>query len=89
MKDKTNLWRLYNAATAYKRRPSSYFRLETDIAKWALDEACLLTGRRFEAMLHEGKNPFASLAVTDGKNGYAPMATPTMKRMKIPESGIW
>lgn len=80
---------MYNAATAYKRRPSSYFRLETDLAKWLLDETCLMTGRRFEAMLNEGKNPFAALGTKERKSGYAPMATANIKRMKIPESGIW
>jgi hypothetical protein len=33
-------------------------QFETEIAAWALDEACLVIGRKFENMLNEGKNPF-------------------------------
>ena len=63
MRDKVALWRLYNVATAYGNRPSDHFpHLETDLAKWTLDEQCLMTGRAFENALNEGKDPFASVA---------------------------
>jgi hypothetical protein len=34
-------------------------QLETEIGAWALDEACLMIGRKFENMLNEGKDPFS------------------------------
>jgi hypothetical protein len=55
---------LYNSATAYGKRPSDFFDLETDIAKWTLNEACLVIGRKFENMFNEGKNPFGELSNT-------------------------
>lgn len=44
--------------TAYGQRPSDFVKFETELAKWALDEACLMVGRTFESALQEGKNPF-------------------------------
>ena len=77
MKDKTNLWRLYNSATAYGRRPSDFMQLETEIAAWALDEACLVTGRKFENMFNEGKNPFSGrLTENGGRQGIQGAAHP-------------
>jgi hypothetical protein len=88
-------------ATAYGCRPSEFFHLETEIAAWALDEACLIEGRRVENALNEGKQPFSEQAGSDqlsvnsdqssviSKQGYAPAPKRNMKRMKIPESGIW
>lgn len=58
MRDKTALWRLYQMGTAYGVRPSAFVEFETELAKWALDEACLIIGRTFENALQEGKNPF-------------------------------
>jgi len=43
-------------------------------------------GRRFEKGLSEGKNPFQSAA--SGKQ-YAPVAKGVLRKMKIPENGIW
>jgi hypothetical protein len=89
VKDKLNLWRLYNSATSYGKRPSEFMQLETDVAAWALDEACLMAGRRFENMLSEGKNPFSEqLSVSSGQ-GYAPVAKGNIKKMQIPASGVW
>lgn len=87
MKDKNNLWRLYNQSTGYGCRPSDFFELETDLAKWSLNEACLVIGRRFENMLNEGKNPFSSPSV--GRGRYAPVANGKIRKIKIPENGIW
>lgn len=89
MKDKTNLWRLYNSSTAYGKRPSDFFELETDIAKWALDEVCLSLGRSFENAFNEGKNPFTGLLKTNDTKSYSPVPKRGMKRMKIPANGIW
>ena len=91
MRDKSNLWRLYNIATAYGQRASDFVHLETEIGAWYLDEACLSIGRRFENMLNEGKNPFDALTLPSpsGRGGYRPAANSRMKRMKIPENGVW
>jgi hypothetical protein len=77
-------------ATAYGCRPSEFFHLETEIAAWALDEACLVEGRRVENALNEGKDPFTlTLPSPTGRGGYAPAPKRNVKRMKIPESGVW
>lgn len=66
-------------------------QLETDIAKWALDEACLAIGRRFENMLNDGKNPFADAQVGSGSGtqGYAPISNGNIRKVKIKENGTW
>ena len=88
--ERTNLWRLYNIATAYGQRASDFVQLETEIGAWYLDEACLAIGRRFENMLNEGKNPFTLTPPSpDGRGSYRPAANSRMKRMKIPENGVW
>ncbi len=89
MKDKTNLWRLYNSATGYSKRPSDFFELETELAAWALDEACLVVGRRFENMLNEGKNPFSGASKVEGQTSYAPVPKRGMRRVKINPNGTW
>lgn len=76
MKDKVNQWRLYNQATGYGNRPSDFFpELETDLAKWFINETCLMTGRMIENALNEGKEPFAETgqrAKVKGKYASAP-----------------
>jgi len=64
-------------------------QLETEIAAWALDEACLMTGRKFENMLNEGKNPFSDLSKVEGQRSYAPVASGQIKRVKINPNGTW
>jgi hypothetical protein len=68
-------------------------QLETAIAAWALDEACLMIGRKFENLLNEGKDPFddAPLRVGSGSGtqSYAPVAKGNIKRVKIKENGTW
>lgn len=66
-------------------------QLETDLGKWALDEACLALGRRYENMLNEGKNPFGGGTAGGGRaQGYAPMPRrEDIKTIQIPENGIW
>lgn len=88
MKVKINLWRLYNLSTAYGKRPSEIINLETEIGAWVLDEACLFEGRRVENILNEGKKPYAESS-ENNKQSYAPVPKQGMKRMKIPENGIW
>jgi len=47
-------------------------QFETEIAAWALDEACLVIGRKFENMLNEGKNPFEQMTGKNQKFASAP-----------------
>lgn len=93
MKDKTNLWRVYNAATAYGCRPSDFFTLETELAAWQLDEACLMVGRRVENNLNNNKDAFAGFEGTGilgaVKRGYQSAKQFVKKKIKIPESGVW
>ncbi|HEX6034543.1 MAG TPA: hypothetical protein VFY83_08920 [Anaerolineales bacterium] len=83
-----NLWRLYNLATGYGQRPSDLFELQTDVARWALDEACLVVGRRIENNLNSGKEPF------DGFNGqhaqeFRSAKSRVKKKVKIKADGTW
>lgn len=50
-----------------------------------------MTGRKFENMLNEGKNPFSgqSLRAVGSGQGYAPVAKGNLKRVKIKEDGTW
>lgn len=75
-------------ATAYSKRPSEFVQFETEIAAWALDEACLMIGRKYENMLNDGKNPFHQSSVSGGQS-YAPVPRREIKSMKIPENGVW
>lgn len=89
MKDKLNLWRVYNQATAYGIRPSNIFKFETEIGAWVFDEACLLIGRKFEKLLNDGKNPFENIPNFEGQRSYAPIANGNIKRVKINANGTW
>ena len=84
---------MYNIATAYGLRPSQFLNLETEIAAWALDEACLMTGRKFENLLNEGKSPFSDLQMGRFAGSevqrYAPVASGNIKRVKINANGTW
>lgn len=65
-------------------------QLETEIAAWALDEACLMIGRKFENLLNEGKNPFADTQMGRSEaQSYAPVAKGNIKRVAIKENGTW
>lgn len=55
--------------------------LETDLAAWALDEACLMTGRKFENMLNKGENPFEDSALSV-KQGFASAPKRKIKKVK-------
>jgi hypothetical protein len=59
-------------------------QLETEIAAWALDEACLVTGRKFENMFNEGRNPFALTPALsqNGREGYASAPKRMIKKVK-------
>jgi len=68
-------------ATAYGQRPSQFLNLETDIAAWALDEACLVIGRKFENILNKGESPFEDTALS-AKQGFASAPKRKIKKVK-------
>lgn len=83
-------------ATAYGLRPSDFFpRLETDIARWNLDEACLVVGRKIENMLNQGKDPWRELDASQAerKPGLYRSAKAAFKKairkVKFNKKGIW
>lgn len=90
MRDKTALWRLYNLATAYGKRPSEFVEFETELANWALDEACLMVGRTYESALQNGKDPFKDAGPkAQVKGKYAPAPKRKIKKVKsLAEIGI-
>lgn len=57
-------------------------QLETEIAAWALDEACLTLGRKFENLLNEGKNPFSDRLPVSSKQGYASAPKRLIKKVQ-------
>lgn len=61
--------------------------LETEMAAWALDEACLLVGRKFENMLNNGNNPFGQSEMNN-KRGYANAPKRLIKKKNFEELGI-
>jgi hypothetical protein len=73
---------LYNQATAYGKRPSEFMQLETEIGAWALDEACLMIGRKFENMLNEGKDPFSDQLSVGSQQGFASVPKRNIKKVK-------
>jgi len=87
VKERWNLWRLYSLATGYGKRPSEIVGLETDIAAWSLDEACLINGRRIEKMLNENKDPFADQL--PAKEKYRSAKGLATKKVKINQDGTW
>lgn len=86
-----NLWRLHNLATTYKSRPSDFFRLETELAAWQLDEACLIIGRRVENNLQQNKVPFDGLTMPaeTASQGYRSTSHIPAKKVKIKDDGTW
>ena len=84
------MWRLYNTANAFGRRPSDYFTFETELAEWYLDEACLSVGRRIENNLNNGKPPFSGFgdAGKFSRVGYRSVrGTRRVKKVKIKANG--
>ncbi len=89
MRDKVNLWRLYNTATAYGVLPCDLFPgLETDLARWYLNEAALMTGRAFENALNEGKDPFKGSAPVSSKQFASAPKHRVRKVRSLKEIGI-
>jgi hypothetical protein len=86
---KVNLWRLYNLAETFGGRPSDFFELETDLGRWALDEACLIVGRRVEKNVNSGKEPFDGFNVAVPANGYRSAKALVRKTVKMKADGTW
>jgi hypothetical protein len=66
--------------------------LETEIAAWVLDEACLMTGRRVENNLNNGKPPFdgfASVSTALNAKSYRSAKNLAKKKVKIKPDGTW
>jgi hypothetical protein len=57
-------------------------QLETEIAAWALDEACLMIGRKFENMLNDGKNPFSEQLTVNSDQKFASAPKRFVKKVK-------
>jgi hypothetical protein len=85
VKEKINLWRLHNVAEAYGSRPSQIVNLKTALGAWQFDEVCLVICRQFENAINKGENPFKQ----DSQQGYAPVPKHAIKKIKIPENGVW
>ncbi len=78
-------------ATTYGLRPSQFFRLETDLAAWQLDEACFITGAECEAEISKGNNPFGGFTISgQPSNGkYASAPKQLIRKVKIKPDGTW
>jgi hypothetical protein len=79
---------LFNLATTYGQRPSTILDLETEIGAWVIDETCLLVGRLIEKAMDENKDPFEE-KFSNRKSGYSSAKISSVKRMKIPDNGVW
>ena len=77
-------------ATGYGVRPSQLFELETELAKWNLDEACLSIGRRIENNLNNNKDAFYGFRKSGTTaQGYRSAKTRAIKKVKIKPDGTW
>lgn len=83
--DRLNLLRLHNLAAAYHQRPSQILGLETELASWALDEACLMVGRRVENNLAQDKAAFDGFDMPAMKTaqGYESTGHQPVKKVKL------
>lgn len=75
------------------RRASDFFpELETDLARWNLDEACLIAGRRIENALNKGEDPWRDAAKAERKRGLyksVKSAFNKLRKVKFNDKGIW
>jgi hypothetical protein len=80
-------------ATAYSKRPSDFIMLETEMAAWQLDEACLMIGRQVEKNMHEGKDAFSGFGDSGLlgaiKRGYRSAKALVKKTVRIRPDGTW
>lgn len=78
------------------KRASDFFpELETDIARWNLDEACLVVGRQVENAYNKGEDPWkdSGLPTRSTKPGLYKSAKQAfrkaIKKVKFNAKGIW
>ena len=82
-------------ATAYGCRPSEIAGIEDAAAAFAFDEAVLAVGRRVEAAVREGgsvEKALRSFGRRRGEGRYRSvrqMPGARVRKMRIPESGVW
>ncbi len=76
-------------ATTYGKRPSQFFQLETEIAEWQLDEACLIVGLECEAEIAKGSNPFGSANAILSSGKYASAPKERIRKVTIKPDGTW
>jgi hypothetical protein len=82
--ERSNLWRLYSLAKAFGQRPSGFLHLESDLAAWQLDEACLVAGIEIENEIQRGDDPFERRAQDGAASGYRSTAGLPRRKGKIP-----
>lgn len=81
---------MWNLASAYGKLPSDIVGLVTPIARWQLDEACLMVGRQIENALNKGETVnFGTM--DDGRRTmkYASANGKARKKVKIKADGTW
>jgi len=81
---------LYNTASAYGKRPSDFFRFETELGAWQFDEACLIVGRRVEQNVNSNQAPFAGFDLPmDKSRGFRSAKQLVRRKVKIRPDGTW
>lgn len=103
MRNRQELWLLHQVGKSYCSRPSAILGIADDWLAYQVDVATLLLGSQVDAMTQDGKQSVESaLAELDRRDGAAaprperavrsafrPLAAPGIRKMKIPENGIW
>lgn len=96
--DKQNLWRIDGIARRYGQRPSTLLGLPPDAwAAWQVDQAAWEFGEWLDGMLairkRDGspKHTLSELMMgtRQAPEQYAALGGPGVKKMAIPESGVW
>lgn len=60
--------------------------LQTDLGRWYLDEACLVTGRSIQKKIDEGKDPFESGVKSES---FRSAKGQKIKKVRIKKDGTW
>jgi hypothetical protein len=70
-------------------RPSQFLHLETELAAWMLDEACLVVGRQFQHEIDQGRDPFVNNSAPPGQRYRSISGGKKLRRVKIKPDGTW
>lgn len=99
MSSKKNLWQLDGIAQRYGQRPSALLGLPGEAwTAWQIDRATWEFGTWLDAMLglrDKRGNPKHKLSelladtVEERDRSFAPVSRPGVRKMAIPESGVW